>query len=129
MEKFIPDMYQKNIYDINYDLLKKKGIKCLLFDLDNTIVPAQFCHVHRSDIDTLHIPAWIHLCAVHDPPLFSSALSYPDIHSRPAENAALRTTSQSFGIPVPPDISESSQRSDTYNESPFLPTVLFVNTA
>ncbi len=41
MEKFIPDMYQKNIYDINYDLLKKKGIKCLLFDLDNTIVPVK----------------------------------------------------------------------------------------
>ena len=41
MEKFIPDMYQKNIYDINYDLLKKKGIKCLLFDLDNTIVPGK----------------------------------------------------------------------------------------
>jgi len=39
MERFIPDMYQKNIYDIDYQKLKKKGIKCLLFDLDNTLVP------------------------------------------------------------------------------------------
>ena len=39
MEKFIPDMYQKSIYDIDYRKLNKKGIKCLLFDLDNTLVP------------------------------------------------------------------------------------------
>lgn len=38
MDQFIPDLYQKNIYDIDYEKLKKKGIKCLLFDLDNTIV-------------------------------------------------------------------------------------------
>jgi len=41
MESFIPDMYQKNIYDIDYQKLKKKGIKCILFDLDNTIVPVK----------------------------------------------------------------------------------------
>lgn len=39
MEKYIPDMYQKSVYTINYKKLKKKGIKCLLFDLDNTLVP------------------------------------------------------------------------------------------
>ena len=39
MENFVPDIYQKNIYDIDYDKLKKMGIKCLLFDLDNTLVP------------------------------------------------------------------------------------------
>ncbi len=38
MENFKPDIYQKNIYDIDYKKLKKKGIKCLLFDLDNTLV-------------------------------------------------------------------------------------------
>lgn len=38
MDKFIPDMYQNSIYDINYKNLKKRGIKCLLFDLDNTLV-------------------------------------------------------------------------------------------
>ncbi|MBP3461789.1 MAG: YqeG family HAD IIIA-type phosphatase [Bacilli bacterium] len=39
MEKYLPDMYKENIYKINYDKLKEIGIKCLLFDLDNTIVP------------------------------------------------------------------------------------------
>jgi len=38
MDKFIPDIYQKSIYTINYQKLKKIGIKCLLFDLDNTLV-------------------------------------------------------------------------------------------
>lgn len=41
MENFIPDIYQKNIYDIDYQKLKEKGIKCLLFDLDNTLVPVK----------------------------------------------------------------------------------------
>lgn len=41
MEKYLPDIYQEDIYKINYDKLKDLGIKCLLFDLDNTIVP--FC--------------------------------------------------------------------------------------
>lgn len=39
MDIFIPDVYQKSIYTINYKKLKRNGIKCLLFDLDNTIAP------------------------------------------------------------------------------------------
>lgn len=39
MEKYIPDIYQKSIYTINYDSLYNRGIRCLLIDLDNTIVP------------------------------------------------------------------------------------------
>ncbi len=39
MEIYVPDMYQKSIYTIDYDRLKSRGIKCLLFDLDNTLVP------------------------------------------------------------------------------------------
>ena len=38
MRYLIPTMYQKSIYDINYNKLKDNGIKCLLFDLDNTCV-------------------------------------------------------------------------------------------
>ena len=38
MNLLIPKMYQENIYKINYKKLKNKGIKCLLFDLDNTCV-------------------------------------------------------------------------------------------
>ena len=39
MDNFVPDMYQKSIYYINYEELLNAGIKCLLFDLDNTCVP------------------------------------------------------------------------------------------
>ena len=35
---FKPLMYQKNIFNINYDYLISKGIKLLIFDLDNTIL-------------------------------------------------------------------------------------------
>lgn len=39
MDNFVPDVYQKSIYYINYEKLLDDGIKCLLFDLDNTCVP------------------------------------------------------------------------------------------
>lgn len=39
MDIFIPDMYQKSIYTINYEKLYADGMRCLLFDLDNTCVP------------------------------------------------------------------------------------------
>ena len=39
MEQFRPDMYKKSIYEIDYEKLKKHGIKCILFDLDNTLAP------------------------------------------------------------------------------------------
>lgn len=44
VEKYMPDVYQKSIYYINYDKLYKKGVRCLLFDLDNTISPP---HVNK----------------------------------------------------------------------------------
>ena len=34
---FYPKMYVKNIFDIDYEELKRKKIHCLIFDLDNTI--------------------------------------------------------------------------------------------
>lgn len=46
MDRFVPDIYQKSIFTINYEKLKKQGIKCLLFDLDNTIAP-----VNCSEVD------------------------------------------------------------------------------
>lgn len=39
LELYKPDMYKKDIYSIDYKKLKSYGIKCLLFDLDNTLVP------------------------------------------------------------------------------------------
>lgn len=38
MDKYVPDIYQESIFTINYDQLLERGIKCLLFDLDNTLV-------------------------------------------------------------------------------------------
>lgn len=37
MALYRPNMYKKNIFEIDYDILKKKKIKCLVFDLDNTL--------------------------------------------------------------------------------------------
>ena len=37
MRKFYPQVYVKDITQINYNKLLEKGIKCLIFDLDNTI--------------------------------------------------------------------------------------------
>ncbi len=36
-EKLVPDKYYKSIYDVNYKALKKSGVKCLIFDLSNTL--------------------------------------------------------------------------------------------
>ena len=38
MDKYVPRMYKKDIYSINYDKLKEKGIKCLIYDLDNPLL-------------------------------------------------------------------------------------------
>ncbi len=37
MNLFRPNMYKKNIFEIDYNKLKKQGITCLIFDLDNTL--------------------------------------------------------------------------------------------
>lgn len=34
---YVPDIYQENIYRIDYDRLKEKGIKLISFDIDDTI--------------------------------------------------------------------------------------------
>ena len=41
MDIFRPDIYKRSIYDINYEDLKRRGIKCILFDLDNTLAPME----------------------------------------------------------------------------------------
>ena len=37
MGLFLPNRYHKTIFDINYNSLKKEGVKCIIFDLDNTL--------------------------------------------------------------------------------------------
>ncbi|MEG2351658.1 MAG: HAD hydrolase-like protein [Bacilli bacterium] len=41
IRNYLPTMYQESIFTINYDKLRKNKIRCLLFDLDNTISPAK----------------------------------------------------------------------------------------
>lgn len=38
MKRYVPKIYQKDIYSINYQKLKDNNIKCLLYDLDNTLI-------------------------------------------------------------------------------------------
>lgn len=39
LKKFFPDYYIKSIFEIDTDDLRKKGVKALIFDIDNTLVP------------------------------------------------------------------------------------------
>lgn len=36
--KCLPKVYKENIYTINYEKLYNQGVRCLLYDLDNTLV-------------------------------------------------------------------------------------------
>ncbi len=48
LELFKPDIYQKSILDINYKALKKRGIKCIAFDLDNTLVGPSSINLNKD---------------------------------------------------------------------------------
>lgn len=37
LRRFVPDVYQKNIYKIDYRKLKERGIRLISFDIDDTI--------------------------------------------------------------------------------------------
>ena len=52
-DKFVPDMYFKSIYTIDYKDLKKKKIKCLIFDLNNTIAPLTLSKPNKKIMDLL----------------------------------------------------------------------------
>lgn len=53
IEKYYPDLYYNSIRHIDLELLQKKGIKGLILDIDNTLVP-----MHRKDADKNAI-TWI----------------------------------------------------------------------
>ena len=55
IDKFKPDMYQKSIYDLDYKKLNSMGIKCLLFDLDNTIIPNDAIKPSKKIIDLIEM--------------------------------------------------------------------------
>ncbi len=39
LERFFPDIYVKSVYELPLEELKAKGIKGLVFDIDNTVAP------------------------------------------------------------------------------------------
>lgn len=52
-DKFVPDIHSQSIYRINYKKLKEKGIKCIIFDLDNTIAPVDITEPSKEAIDLM----------------------------------------------------------------------------
>ena len=44
-KRFYPDMRLNSVYEVDFDRLYKKGIRGLIFDIDNTLVP------HGADAD------------------------------------------------------------------------------
>ena len=51
MRNSLPKKYYKSIESIDYDLLKKNNIKCLIFDLDNTISPTDKNVVSKEKVE------------------------------------------------------------------------------
>ena len=50
-DKFVPDKYNKSIYTVDYKALKKNKIKCLIFDLNNTLAPLTLKKPNKKLID------------------------------------------------------------------------------
>ena len=51
MSLFYPNIYQKNILSIDYKKLKEKGIRLLIYDLDNTIISYETNILEKEIID------------------------------------------------------------------------------
>ncbi|MBR2712749.1 MAG: YqeG family HAD IIIA-type phosphatase [Bacilli bacterium] len=47
----IPDAYYKDIFEIDYNKLKKVGIKNIFFDIDNTIIPYKQTKINKKTLD------------------------------------------------------------------------------
>ena len=50
-DKFVPDIYTKSIYTVDYKSLKRNKVKCLIFDLNNTIAPLTLKKPNKKLID------------------------------------------------------------------------------
>ena len=49
-EVYVPDVYQKSIFTIDYERLWKAGIRLLTFDVDDTIVPLEHHSVDKMTV-------------------------------------------------------------------------------
>ena len=46
-----PDYNLKNVYEINFEELKQQGIKCLMFDLDSTVMQSKSGRFTKTTLD------------------------------------------------------------------------------
>ena len=46
-----PDYNLKNVYEINFEELKSQGIKCLMFDLDSTVMVSKSGRFTKTTLD------------------------------------------------------------------------------
>lgn len=46
-----PDYNLKNVYDIDFEELKRQGIKCLMFDLDSTLMVSKSGRFTKTTLD------------------------------------------------------------------------------
>jgi len=52
---FYPDDYQKSVFEINFMKLKEKGIKAIMIDLDNTLIPYDEIHPNQKIRDLFEL--------------------------------------------------------------------------
>ena len=55
MEIYVPDVYKKSVLEVNYKKLNDSGVKCFLFDLDNTIAPFNKKDVNERIVDLFNM--------------------------------------------------------------------------
>ena len=48
---FVPNLVVESIYDINFPQLKKNGIRALILDIDDTLIPREINDVYPSVFD------------------------------------------------------------------------------
>ena len=104
----LPTMIANDVTELTPDLLKKHGIRLLMLDFDNTIVPYTSSHPTREVADWLHlmIDSDIQLCVVsnshkHRVKIFCKAWGIPCItHARKPFSDGIRRCIEKFGIPA-----------------------------
>lgn len=53
MKIYRPDIYQKDIFSINYKNLKNKKIKVLIYDIDDTLIPSNEIKLKKETINLI----------------------------------------------------------------------------
>ena len=51
IKRLYPKLYLKSIFDLDFEKLKKNGIKGIIFDIDNTLVPYDMAHPTKEIMD------------------------------------------------------------------------------